>query len=273
MMEHQAHAFITWNIDPVLISFAGLEIRWYGALFALAYLMSYQTLYWIYHREGKDPSHLEKLTVYLVIAIIVGARLVHCLFYDPAYYLSHPLKILAFWEGGLASHGGGLGALIGLYIYKLRSGDSYLWLLDRFALPTALAGAFIRIGNLFNSEIYGTPTQVPWAFVFERVDNLPRHPAQLYEAIAYALIFAVLVMFYRRWGQRVRDGMIFGMLLVGVFSARIAVEFVKTNQATYTTDTWLSTGQMLSLPFILVGIILIVRALWGSATRPSTTAG
>jgi phosphatidylglycerol---prolipoprotein diacylglyceryl transferase len=270
-MEHQAHAFITWNIDPVLISFANLEIRWYGALFALAYLMSYQTLYWIYHREGRDTSQLEKLTVYLVIAIIVGARLVHCLFYDPTYYLAHPVKILAFWEGGLASHGGGLGALIGLYLYKFRSGDSYLWLLDRFALPTALAGAFIRIGNLFNSEIYGTPTQVPWAFIFERVDNLPRHPAQLYEAIAYTLIFIGLVAVYRRWGQKVRDGMIFGMLLVSVFSARFAIEFVKTQQEAYSNDLGFSTGQLLSLPFILVGIILIVRALWGSSVRPSAT--
>ncbi|MET0066046.1 MAG: prolipoprotein diacylglyceryl transferase [Candidatus Thiodiazotropha sp.] len=273
MMEHQAHTFIHWNIDPVLISFAGIEIRWYGALFALAYLMSYQTLYWIYHREGRDTSHLERLTVYLVIAIIIGARLVHCLFYDPAYYLAHPLKILAFWEGGLASHGGGLGALIGLYLYKLRSGDAYLWLLDRFALPTALAGAFIRIGNLFNSEIYGTPTQAPWAFVFERVDNLPRHPAQLYEAIAYALIFIALVIVYRRWGRKFRDGMIFGLLLVGVFSARFGIEFVKTHQAAYTTDLSLSTGQMLSLPFILVGIILVVRAISGSTPRPSPSTG
>ena len=266
-MEQQALDFIVWNSDPTLISFAGLEIRWYGALFAVAYLLSYQTIHWIYHREGRDTRHLERLSVYLVIATIVGARLGHCLLYDPAYYLSNPLKILAFWEGGLASHGGGLGVLIALYIHKRHTGESYLWLLDRFAIPTALAGAFIRLGNLFNSEIYGTPTTVPWAFIFERVDPIPRHPAQLYEAIAYALIFIGLLMFYRRMGQKVRNGLIFGIFLVTVFSARFAIEFVKTQQAAYTTDVLLSTGQVLSLPFIATGLILIFLALKGSETR------
>jgi prolipoprotein diacylglyceryl transferase len=260
-MEQQAQDFIIWDINPVLIPFAGLEIRWYGALFAIAYLLSFQTLYWIYHREGKDTQYLERLTVYLVFATIAGARLTHCLLYDPNYYLANPLEILKFWKGGLASHGGGLGVLIGLYIYHLHSKVPYLWLLDRFAIPTALAGAFIRLGNLFNSEIYGTPTTLPWAFIFKRVDHIPRHPAQLYEAIAYTLIFVGLITFYRHFGHKFRSGLIFGLLLVTVFSARIAIEFVKTQQAAYITDTWLNTGQMLSLPFIAVGLILVAWAL------------
>jgi prolipoprotein diacylglyceryl transferase len=267
-MEQHAFDFIVWNTDPTLISFAGLEIRWYGALFALAYLLGYQTIHWIYQHEGRDTQHLERLSVYLVIATIAGARLGHCLLYDPGYYLSHPWKIPAFWEGGLASHGGGLGVLLALYIHKRQSGETYLWLLDRFAIPTALVGMLIRLGNLFNSEIYGTPTNLPWAFIFERIDQIPRHPAQLYEAIAYGLIFVGLLMFYRRLGNKLKNGMIFGLFLVLVFSSRFAVEFVKTKQAAYTTDVWLSTGQILSLPFIGVGLILIYMALRGSDIKP-----
>ncbi|MES9853769.1 MAG: prolipoprotein diacylglyceryl transferase [Candidatus Thiodiazotropha sp. L084R] len=266
-MEQQTLDFIVWNIDPTLISFAGLEIRWYGALFALAYLLGYQTIHWIYQNEGRETQHLERLSVYLVIATIAGARLGHCLFYDPGYYLSHPLKILAFWEGGLASHGGGLGVLFALYIHKRQSGETYLWLLDHFAIPTALVGMLIRLGNLFNSEIYGTPTNLPWAFIFERIDQIPRHPAQLYEAIAYGLIFIALLVFYRRMGQKIKDGLIFGLFLVAVFSTRFLVEFVKTKQAAYSSDVWLSTGQMLSLPFIAGGLILILLALRGDDRR------
>jgi phosphatidylglycerol---prolipoprotein diacylglyceryl transferase len=261
MMEQQALDFITWNIDPILISFAGLKIRWYGALFAIAYLLGYQTIHWIYHHEKQDARYLERLTIYLVIGIIVGARLGHCLLYDPAYYLSHPLEILAFWKGGLASHGGGLGVLLVLYFHSRHSNLSYLWLLDRFAIPTALAGAFIRLGNLFNSEIYGIPTNAPWAFIFERIDSLPRHPVQLYEAIIYALIFIGLLSFYRRAWQRIQDGLIFGLFLFSVFSARFIIEFVKIKQAAYTSDLPLNTGQILSLPFITIGLILIILAV------------
>ncbi|MCU7905483.1 MAG: prolipoprotein diacylglyceryl transferase [Candidatus Thiodiazotropha sp. (ex Epidulcina cf. delphinae)] len=260
-MGHQPADFIIWNTDPTLIAFAGLDIRWYGALFAVAYLLGYQIMHWIYQREGRDTQHLERLSIYLMIGAIVGARLGHCLFYDPGYYLSHPLKIPAFWEGGLASHGGGLGILLALYLYKRQSGESYLWLLDRFAIPTALAGAFIRLGNLFNSEIYGIPTTVPWAIVFERVDALPRHPAQLYEAAAYALIFITLFVLYRSSPVRSKPGLTFGLFLVAVFSARFTIEFVKSKQAAYSTDLWMGTGQILSLPFIAAGLVLIVLAL------------
>jgi prolipoprotein diacylglyceryl transferase len=263
-MERLTHDYFIWNTDPTLISFAGLDIRWYGLLFAVAYLLGYQIVHWIYRREGRDTQSLERLSLYLVIGTIVGARLGHCLFYDPGYYLSHPLKIFAIWEGGLASHGGGLGVMIALYLYKRQTAESYLWLLDRIAIPTALAGVFIRVGNLFNSEIYGTKTTLPWAIVFKRVDNLPRHPAQLYEALAYAVIFILLIQLYRRGNRSRTPGFIFGVFLIAVFSARFAIEFVKQKQAAYATDLWINTGQMLSIPFILAGCVLLFLAL-----RPS----
>jgi prolipoprotein diacylglyceryl transferase len=260
-MEQLAHDYIIWNADPTLFSFAGLDIRWYGALFATAYLLGYQLMHWIYQREGRDTQTLERLSLYLVIGTIVGARLAHCLFYDPAYYLSHPVKILAIWEGGLASHGGGVGVMLALYLYKRQIAASYLWLLDRVAITTALAGVFIRLGNLFNSEIYGMETSLPWAIVFARIDNLPRHPAQLYEAIAYAIIFVLLLVLYLRSNRSTKPGFLFSVFLVTVFSARFAIEFVKEKQAAYSIDYWLNTGQILSLPFILAGCILLVIAL------------
>ncbi|MCG7876992.1 MAG: prolipoprotein diacylglyceryl transferase [Candidatus Thiodiazotropha taylori] len=260
-MERLAHDYIVWNADPTLLSFAGLDIRWYGVLFATAYLLGYQLIHWIYQREGRDSQSLERLSLYLVIGTIVSARLGHCLLYDPTYYLTHPLKILAIWEGGLASHGGGLGIMLALYLHKRQTTESYLWLLDRFAIPTALAGAFIRLGNLFNSEIYGTETSLPWAIVFERIDKLPRHPAQLYEAIAYAIIFILLLFLYLRGNRSTKPGFLFGIFLVTIFSTRFAIEFVKEKQAVYAFDYWLNTGQMLSLPFILVGCILLIVEL------------
>jgi prolipoprotein diacylglyceryl transferase len=265
-MEQLAHDHIIWNADPTLFSFAGLDIRWYGVLFATAYLLGYQLIHWIYQREGRDTETLERLSLYLVIGTIVGARLAHCLFYDPAYYLAHPLKILAVWEGGLASHGGGLGVILALYIHKRQTGESFLWLLDRIAIATALAGVFIRLGNLFNSEIYGTQTSLPWAIVFARIDNLPRHPAQLYEAMAYAIIFILLSILYLRGNRSTKPGFLFGVFLVTVFSTRFAIEFIKEQQAAYAIDYWLNTGQMLSLPFILAGCILLARA-FHPATR------
>jgi prolipoprotein diacylglyceryl transferase len=257
-MQQLAQDYFTWNADPILISFAGLDIRWYGALFAIAYLLGYQLIHWIYQREGRDTQSLERLSLYLVIGTIVGARLGHCLFYDPTYYLAHPLKILAIWEGGLASHGGGLGVMLALYLYRRQTSESYLWLLDRFAIATALAGVFIRLGNLFNSEIYGVETSLPWAIIFERIDNIPRHPAQLYEAIAYVAIFILLLTLYRRSDKSTLPGFIFAIFLLTVFSARFGIEFVKDKQAAYAIDYWVNTGQLLSIPFILAGCVLLI---------------
>jgi phosphatidylglycerol:prolipoprotein diacylglycerol transferase len=189
--------------------------------------------------------------------------LVHCLFYEPGYYLSHPLAILRIWEGGLASHGGALGMLLALW-FGARTAQPrlpFLWLIDRVSMPAALGAVFVRVANFLNSEIVGIPTSGRWGVVFESIDALPRHPAQLYEAIAYALIFAVLLTIYRRSGKRTPEGLLFGVLMALVFSARIVVEFFKTPQAAYEAAQLFTVGQYLSLPFVMLGVVMMVRAI------------
>ena len=255
-----------WGPDPVLVSFGPVAVRWYGLFFAAAFLVGYWVTAQIYRRDGRDPSSLDPLLMYMLIGTLIGARLGHVLFYDPQYYLANPLDIVKVWEGGLASHGGAAGILIALWLYTRKPGrPSYLWLLDRVAIPTALGGFFIRMGNFFNSEIVGTPTSVPWAVVFDRVDPIPRHPVQLYEAFAYLLIFVVLVLVYLRQAKTHPGGLLLGLFLTLVFSARFVLEFVKAPQAAYEAGLALTVGQLLSSPFILVGIALIVRARAGAA--------
>jgi phosphatidylglycerol:prolipoprotein diacylglycerol transferase len=249
-----------WNADPVLFAFAGLKIHWYGALFATAIIAGLQLMKWIYVRENHALEALDSLLSYTVIGIIVGARLGHCLFYDPQFYFNNPLKILAIWEGGLASHGGGLGVIIASYFYAKKHQMNYLWLLDKLAIATALFGFFVRLGNFVNSEIIGTVTKVSWAVVFSRIDALPRHPVQLYEALSYLTIFVILVTLYKKSSSK-QTGGILGVFLCLVFTARFLLEFIKQKQAAYTTDILLSTGQMLSIPFLLVGIGLAVNAV------------
>ncbi|NRB22640.1 prolipoprotein diacylglyceryl transferase [Shewanella sp.] len=252
-MEH-----FVWNIDPVLISFMGLKVHWYGALFATAIACGFQVMKHIYIKEKLPVESLDNLLMYCVIGIIVGARLAHCLFYDPAYYFSNPLKILAIWEGGLASHGGGLGAILALYYYRRKMDMPFLFLLDRLAIATAIFGFFVRMANFMNSEILGLPSNVPWAIIFERVDTLPRHPAQLYEAFAYLAIFIGLWAIYKYTQMKQKEGAIFGLFLVLVFSSRFAIEFVKVKQAAYADEMTLSAGQWLSIPFLIVGVVLLV---------------
>ncbi|QFU21354.1 prolipoprotein diacylglyceryl transferase [Shewanella eurypsychrophilus] len=247
-----------WNIDPVLISFMGLKVHWYGALFATAIACGFQVMKRIYIKEKLPVESLDNLLMYCVIGIIVGARLAHCIFYDPAYYFSNPLKIFAIWEGGLASHGGGLGAILALYYYRRKMDMPFLFLLDRLAIATAIFGFFVRMANFMNSEILGLPSSVPWAIVFERIDMLPRHPAQLYEAIAYLLIFIGLWAIYKYTEMKQKEGAIFGLFLVLVFSSRFAIEFVKVKQAAYAEGMTLSAGQWLSVPFLIVGVVLLV---------------
>lgn len=249
---------LVWNMDPVLVSFMGLSVHWYGVLFATAIAAGFQVMKRIYVREGLDLESLDNLLIYCVIGIVVGARLAHVLFYDPAFYFAHPMKILAIWEGGLASHGGGLGAILALYYYQRKMKMPFLFLLDRLAIATAIFGFFVRMANFANSEILGVPSNKPWAIVFERIDSLPRHPAQLYEAIAYLVIFIVLWLIYRATQMKQKQGAIFGLFLLLVFSARFGIEFVKVKQAAYAQDWTMSAGQMLSIPFLVVGVILLV---------------
>jgi len=250
---------LVWELDPVLVSFMGLKIHWYGVLFAVAITAGFQVMKRIYIKEGLDLESLDNLLIYCVVGIIVGARLAHCIFYDPAYYFAHPLKILAIWEGGLASHGGGLGAILALYYYQRKVKLPFLFLLDRLAIATAIFGFFVRMANFANSEILGEPTTQPWGIIFARVDMLPRHPAQLYEAFAYLAIFIGLYAIYSLTQVKQKHGAIFGLFLVSVFSARIAIESIKVSQAAY-AETILSAGQLLSLPFLAVGIVLLFLA-------------
>ena len=249
-----------WNVNPILIQIGPLTVRWYGVFFAAAFLVGYWIMRAIYRREGADLASLDRLLLYMLLGAVLGARVGHVLFYDPHYYAAHPLEIVKIWEGGLASHGGTVGILVALYLFTRRAGGPpYLWLLDRVAIPTALGGALIRMGNFFNSEIVGTPTSGWWGVVFDRVDSLPRHPVQLYEAVAYGLIFLVLLSIYRHRAPTLPAGRLLGLFLLLVFSARVLLEFVKTPQADYEAGFVLTVGQLLSFPFILVGFGLIVR--------------
>ncbi len=255
-------SIIYWDVSPELVQLGPITVRWYGLLFAILFAIGYLIARWQFRIEHRDVNSLDSLLVYMIVGTIVGARLGHCFFYDPEYYLHHPVEILRVWEGGLASHGGALGVLLAIYLYCRRHADQpFLWLLDRVVVPTALGGCLIRLGNLFNSEILGTPSELPWAFVFLRVDRVPRHPAQLYESAAYLLIFVGLLLTYRHYRHQTPRGLLVGVFFVSVFAMRFLIEFVKQRQAAYEKSLPLSVGQWLSIPFILAGVVLLWRAL------------
>jgi prolipoprotein diacylglyceryl transferase len=195
-----------------------------------------------------------------VVGTIVGARLGHCLFYEPGYYLSHPLEILFIWKGGLASHGGAAGILLATWFFVRKHHYPYLMLADRVALISPVAATFIRVGNFFNSEIIGHPSNVPWAIVFERVDRLPRHPTQLYEAAFYAVTAFFMVWLYRNTEAGKRPGVLLGTVLVVIFGFRFLIEFLKENQTPFEARLPLDLGQLLSIPAVAIGIWLILRA-------------
>ena len=250
-----------WAVSPIFLYLGSFSIHWYGVLFATAILSGFGVMNWIYKNENKSVEQLESLQIYIVIGIVIGARLGHCFFYDPAFYLANPLKILAIHEGGLASHGGGLGAILATLYYAKKNSVNFLYLLDRLAIPTALFAFFVRMGNLMNSEIVGIQTDVPWAVIFSRVDLYPRHPVHFYEALAYLSVCIILLSIYMYKKSKVYSGLLFGVFLSLVFTARILVEFVKERQASYATEMLFSTGQWLSVPFLLIGLGLIVFAL------------
>ena len=253
---------LTWNIDRVLFHFGPFHVYWYGLLFATGISFGFGVMRWFFGREGKVVRDVESLVLYIMVGTIIGARLGHVLFYDPGYYLSHPVEILEFWRGGLASHGGAIGIFIALYLYSRRHQDQpYMWLLDRIFIASIAGGVFIRIGNFFNSEIVGTPSDLPWAVVFSRIDTLPRHPTQLYEALVYAVTVVILLLVYKRCYPHLRTGLISGLSLVLVFTSRFFLEFVKMRQAAYEGALSLSVGQWLSLPFIVLGLIVLIQSL------------
>jgi prolipoprotein diacylglyceryl transferase len=260
MTEH----FI-WNVNPILLELGPLQLRWYGLLFVGSFFLGLMILTKIYKREGKDPDVLDSLLIYIMVGAVLGSRLVHCFFYEPEFYLSHPIEILKVWKGGLASHGGLAGVLIALYVFAKRYHTPYMWLLARVTIPGALTAAFVRFGNLFNSEILGLPSDAPWAIIFQRVDMVPRHPVQLYEAFSYLIVFLLLVAIYRKVTPAFATKILPGVFLSTLFTIRFFLEYTKTRQAAYSTDLPFTTGQMLSIPYILLGILWIVWAFRSSS--------
>lgn len=268
--------YVTWNADPTFFTLWGIDIRYYGLMWALAILIGAKFFDNFCKREGLPDSVSESIFVYGTLATVIGSRLGHCLFYDPGYYLAHPLTIITgIRDGGMASHGAAVGLLIGLWLFSRRNRLPYVWSLDRIMIPVAVGGAAVRLGNLLNSEIVGTTTDLPWGFKFLRLypgmpaEAVPvQHPTQLYEALCYIATFVVLCWLYygRNSGVR-RPGLLFGVGLIGVFLTRFFIEFIKLDQEAFEQGMLLNMGQLLSIPFILFGIYMIWRALRGPAVE------
>ena len=264
---------INWNISPEIINIFGISIRYYGILFVGGLLLSIYILKWIFEKENIPVEKLTTLSTYGLIGVFVGARLGHCLFYDPSYYLSNLLEMFLpiqqnaegsyVFSGyqGLASHGGAIGLIIALVVYALKTKESFIKTIDLIAIVAPLAGCFIRLANLMNSEIIGIPTNVPWAFVFVSEDKLPRHPAQLYEAISYLLIFGLMLFLYKTKRDKLKNGFFFGLTLVLIFAARFFIEFIKEKQVPFEEQMLLDMGQLLSIPFVVIGLVFIVYGL------------
>lgn len=264
---------IPWNIDPVIFMLsATFPIKYYGLLFALGITVAFLTVKKIYQKEGSSVHDLDTLLIYIVLGTVIGARLGHCLFYEPEYFFQHPLEILLpikkidgsyqyIGFQGLASHGGTIGVLLAIVFYCMKFQKPLLTVLDRLAIAAPIAGTFIRLGNLMNSEIYGIPTDGTWGFVFLRDDTIPRHPTQLYEAIAYLLIFLILWIIYQKTKILNKSGVIFGIFLILVFSSRFFIEFFKENQVAFENQMAFNMGQLLSLPFVILGLGLLIWRL------------
>lgn len=263
---------VTWNFNPTLVKLGSLDIRWYGLMWAAAIGLGAYFFILACKREGLPSKLADSIFLYGALATIIGARLGHCFFYEPGFYLANPIKIFAFRDGGLASHGAALGLLLGLWLFSRKNKMPYLWSLDRVMIPVAIGGALVRLGNLFNHEIYGHATDMPWGFRF--VDNLsawmtgvepiytaPSHPTQIYEAIAYIVLFGILCLLYYRFdaGRRY-PGLLFGVGLIGVFLSRFFIEFVKNVQVDFESTMMFNMGQWLSVPFVIAGVVMIIYA-------------
>lgn len=261
---------ITWNVDPIAFSVGPISVRWYGLLFALGFLVAVYLLSKMFKAEKCPDDWADKTFLYIILGVVIGARLAHVIFYDWAYYKDHLLEILMVWHGGLASHGGVLGGVIAMiFLSKKVMKKPLLWLGDRVFTVAGITAACIRMGNLMNSEIYGCETSLSWGFKFLRdfprvpVEAVPVcHPTQIYEALAYFSMFLVLMFLYwkKDFGKKY-TGMLFGIGFLWVFLFRFIVEFIKNDQSAFEADMILNMGQLLSIPFIIYGIYLIIRAL------------
>lgn len=269
---------VTWTADPVIFDIGFFSLRWYALMFIVGFFIGSKLMEVYYKHDGVDPEKVYTLFLYCFIGTIIGARLGHCLFYDPGYYLANPVEILKTWKGGLASHGGTIGVFLAVLLYAKNDRRSGLWVLDRLGIAVAPVAALIRVGNLFNHEIYGHATSLPWGFRFienvgawssrgaEPVFTEPCHPTQIYEALCYLAVFALNVYLYYNTDARNRRGLLLGVFFTGVFGSRFLIEYVKNVQEAFEEGMLLDMGQLLSIPFIVGGIWLIVRAL----RRPAT---
>jgi prolipoprotein diacylglyceryl transferase len=260
--------YITWNPNPNIFDLGFYALRWYSALFLCGFVLSFIILKNRFKKAHLGLYLLEKLTIYVVVGTLIGARLGHCFFYDWAYYSKHIPEIFLPFQfspsfrftgyQGLASHGGGIGIFLALFLYNYRykTQVNLLWIMDQLALVVPLAGCCIRLGNLMNSEIIGQPTHVSWAFIFTQVDGIPRHPGQLYEALAYLGIFIIINLIARYRSSK--NGFLLGLFLVMVFTARFLLEGLKADQEDFEAHMILNMGQLLSIPFIIAGFVLLI---------------
>lgn len=269
--------FVHWHVDPVLIHLGSFGIRWYSLLFVSGFILGWYIFRWFFTREGINYKVvLDPLLYTLLIATVIGARLGHCLFYEPSYYLGSWkgfFEIFMPWKGGLASHGGAIALVIAMIWYANKYGKKhhfdFLWVMDRLCITVAFAGAAIRLGNLFNSEIYGDVTSLPWGFIFDlRGETQPKHPTQLYEALSYLILGLILIWIYKNRLGKVYRGFFFGAFLVGCFGMRFLIEFIKEPQVGFEQNMALDMGQLLSIPFILAGIGLLIYS--AIAKRPAS---
>lgn len=276
--------YIHWNADPVMFHIGEFGLRWYSFGFLFAFVFGYMILTRMFKRENVDTQHADSLVVYMFLAVLIGARLGHCLFYEPSYYLTAE----HWWEivipisngqftgfQGLASHGAACGILIALWLYYKRQHINTWWVLDRICIIVALGGAFVRMGNFMNSEIWGYETTLPWGVIFERDASAgpnPRHPTQLYESLSYLLIFAVSIGVYMKKKGKLHNGRLFGWWLVALFMARILLEFTKVRSVDL-GKSFFSMGQWLSVPFVILGLTLVVLSYKGILKEGIYTKG
>ena len=259
--------FINWDVSPTIFTVGSFELRWYSLLFTMVFIAGYLILQRIFKKEGVKNDYLDKLFIYVFLGVLIGARVGHCLFYEFQYFIVRPWEIILpfdFSTGkftgfqGLSSHGGAIGILFMIYLYCKKTKLYYMWVLDRLVIVVALAGLFIRTGNLMNSEIYGNPTTLPWGFIFMRNgETVAKHPTQIYEALTYFSIFLVLLWYYLKKARKPKAGTVFGWFLILVFGCRSILELLKENQEAFEEGMLMNMGQLLSLPFVALGIFVL----------------
>ena len=270
---------IVWNPSEVAFSIGNFGVRWYGLCWCIGLALAYVVVLKLYQRQRIPAEKFDSLFLYCFVGILVGARLGHCLVYEPGYFLSHPLEMVlplrqmpdGDWKftgyAGLASHGGTLGLMTALWLYVRKYKVNLMRVLDDIAVATPIAACFIRLGNLMNSEIVGKFTGSDYGFVFvHNGDTLPRHPGQLYEAVAYFLFFVVGLWLYKKYEQRVGQGFFFGYCLASILTFRVIVEFFKEVQEPWEVAMQqaigLNQGQLLSLPFVVLGLYCLLGGKW-----------